>query len=85
VSLPQAAPGTEASRHLERPSTHLPNPHADAQSGAGRHLARASRPGAPPLFAPLAGVVAAYPRFVRAAALERRAARYLAGDRIVFR
>ncbi|KAI8463356.1 MAG: hypothetical protein J3K34DRAFT_495639 [Monoraphidium minutum] len=55
------------------------------QSGAGRHLARAPRPGAAPLLAPRAGVVAAFPRFVRAAALEKRARRYLTGDRIVIR
>jgi len=59
--------------------------HIPQSGGSGRHLARASEPGSPPLYAPLSGVVAGFPRFVRAAALEKRGPRYLAGDKIVFR
>ncbi|KAF8056363.1 BPM3 [Scenedesmus sp. PABB004] len=61
------------------------------QSGRGRHLTRASKPGASPGGGPRAawpggaGVVAGYPAFVRAALLEQHAGRYLAGDCLVVR
>jgi hypothetical protein len=53
------------------------------QSGRGRHLLRASKPG--PTLAHGSGVVAGYPCFVRSALLEKHRGRYLLDDSLVIR
>lgn len=55
------------------------------QSGRGRHIAHKSRAEDGPLVVPYRGIIAGWPKFVKASALEKAGQRHLANDTLVIR